>query len=220
MKNRKNERPAESSLSNDTFEHDLQGEVMEVWEAMHFDFESVEEPSGLKEEVLNFVFNQESGDNKQTEKERFHIKSIWKQFTPFTASFCAVMLLCIVLLVFPIHQPGIGVNEIVASMKLNAVDEELGEAYGYAFLINKNGKEELIINVYDFPQIQGKEVYQVWMIDNGRRQSAGVFKSDKEGFGVLTVDTSKLDAFDTIGITLEPDATSKQPRGKKIVGTG
>jgi hypothetical protein len=57
------------------------------------------------------------------------------------------------------------------------------------------------------------------LIDNGHRQSAGVFKPDKEGFGVLTVDTSKFNSFDTIGITLEPDAEGKQPRGIKIVGT-
>lgn len=220
MKNRKNGRPTDSSLSDHTLEHDIQDEVMEIWEAMHFDFEIVEEPSGLKEEVLNFVFDQESRVNKQADKERFHIKSIWKQFTPFTASLCTAMLLCIILLVSPIHQPEIGINEIAASMKLNAADENFGDAYGYAFLVNKDGKEELIINVYGFPETQGEEVYQVWVIDNGRRQSAGVFKSDKEGFGILTVDTSKLDAFDTIGITLEPDATSKQPRGKKIVGTG
>lgn len=220
MKNRKNGRATDSSLSDHTLEHDIQDEVMEIWEAMHFDFEIVEEPSGMKKEVMNFVFDQENQVDKQADKERFHIKSIWKQFTPFTASLCTAMLLCIILLVSPIYQPGIGLNEIAASMKLNAADEDLAGSYGYAFLVNKNGKEELIINVYGFPETQGNEVYQVWTINNGRRQSAGVFKSDKEGFGVLTVDTSKLDVFDTIGITLEPDATSKQPRGKKIVGTG
>lgn len=220
MKNRKNGRPANSSLPDHPLEHDIQEEVLEIWEAMHFDFEMVEEPSGLKEEVLNFVFDQENRDNKIVEIERFRIKSLWKQFTPFTASLCTAMLLCIILLVLPIHQPGKGINEITATMKLNAADAESEGAYGYALLVNNNGKEELIINVYGFPEAQGKEVYQVWTINNGRRQSAGVFKPDKEGFGVLTVDTSNLDAFDTIGITLEPDATSKQPRGKKIVGTG
>lgn len=59
----------------------------------------------------------------------------------------------------------------------------------------------------------------MWLIDNGHRQSAGVFRPNKEGFGILTVDTSKLNSFDTIGITLEPDAESKQPKGKKVVGT-
>jgi hypothetical protein len=193
----------------------------EMWEAMHFDFEVVEEPLGLKEEVLNFVFEQEIRNVTPWEKVKSLFQSVLNQFTPLTASLSAAMLLCIVLLAAPFIQgpSGEGYSEIVASMKLNVAEGDRGEVYGHAFLINKNGKEELVVNVFDFPQTEGKEVYQVWLIDNGHRQSAGVFKPDKEGFGVLTVDTSKFNSFDTIGITLEPDAEGKQPRGIKIVGT-
>lgn len=209
------------SLSDQSLLSDLIGDDDEMWEAMHFDFEIVEEPLGLKEEVLNFVLEHENRNVTPWVKVKSLIKSVRNQFTPLTTSLSAVMLLSIFLLVIP-HLQGPSVesfSEISASMKLNVTKGESGEVYGHAFLINKSGKEELVVNVFDFPQTKGQEVYQVWLINNGQRQSAGVFRPDKDGFGVLTVDTTKINSFDAIGITLEPNTKSKQPRGKKIVGT-
>jgi hypothetical protein len=221
MKNDRKDLGEKKSLSDQSLLSDLIGADDEMWEAMHFDFEVVEEPLGLKEEVLNFVLENENGNVTPWGKVKSLIQSVRNQFTPLTTSLSAAMLLGIFLLITPLIQgPSVeGFSEISATMKLNVAEGENGEVYGQAFLINKSGKEELVVNVFDFPQTKGQEVYQVWLIDNGHRQSAGVFRPDKEGYGVLTVDMSKLNSFDTIGITLEPNTKSKQPRGKKIVGT-
>lgn len=220
MKNDRKENYEQVSLSDDSLQNEMQGVEKKVWEAMHFDFEVVDEPTGLKEDVLNFVFVQEDRNETPREKVRFLFQTARTQFTPLTASLSVAMLFCIFFLAAQLIQsPTVGFNEIATAMKLNAAEGIQGEVSGRAYLLNKNGKEELVINVYGFPQTEGKEVYQVWLIDNGRRQSAGVFKPDKEGNGILTVNTSKLNAFDNIGITLEPDPNGKQPRGKKIVGT-
>ncbi|WP_313235981.1 anti-sigma factor [Sporosarcina ureae] len=209
------------SLSDQSLLSDLIGAEDEIWEAMHFDFEVVEEPLGLKEEVLNFVLESEDENVTPWGKIKTLIQSVRNQFTPLTTSMSAAMLLGIFMLITPLIQgPSVEkFSEISATMKLNVAEGEDGEVYGQAFLINKSGKEELVVSVFDFPQTKGQEVYQVWLIDNGQRQSAGIFRPDKEGYGVLTVDMSKLNSFDTIGITLEPNTNSKQPRGKKIVGT-
>lgn len=221
MKNDRKQQHKKNSLSDQSLPSDLFEVEEEMWEAMHFDFDVVEEPLGLKEEVLNFVFEQEIRNVTPWEKVKSLFQSVRKQFTPLTTSLSAAMLLCIVLLAAPLTQgpSGEGFSEIATTMKLNVAEGQHSEVYGHAFLINKNGKEELVVNVFDFPQTEGKEVYQVWLIENGRRQSAGVFRPDKEGYGVLTVDASRFNPFDTIGITLEPDAEGKQPRGIKIVGT-
>lgn len=209
------------SLSDQSLLSDLIGAEDEIWEAMHFDFEVVEEPLGLKEEVLNFVLESEDENVTPWRKIKTLIQSICNQFTPLTTSLSAAMLLGIFMLTTPLIQgPSVEkFSEISTTMKLNVAEGEEGEVYGQAFLINKSGKEELVVNVFNFPQTKGQEVYQVWLIDKGQRQSAGIFRPDKEGYGVLTVDMSKLNSFDTIGITLEPNTKSKQPRGKKIVGT-
>ncbi|PIC63499.1 hypothetical protein CSV79_11510 [Sporosarcina sp. P13] len=221
MKNDPKDQDEKKSLSNRSLPRDLDGAEEKMWEAMHFDFEVVEEPLGLKEDVMNFVFENEQLNVTRWGKMKLLFRSARNQFTPLTTSLIAVMLIGIVLLMAPLIQVPSkeGFSEITASMKLHVAGEEFGEVYGQAFLVNKSGKEELVVNVFDFPQTEGQEVYQVWLIDNGQRQSAGVFRPDKAGYGVLTVDTSKFNIFDTIGITLEPDTTSKQPRGKKIVGT-
>lgn len=221
MKNDHKNLGEKNSLSDYSLLSDLIGPDDEMWEAMHFDFEVVEEPIGLKEEVLHFVLENENGNVTPWGKVKSLFQSVRNQFTPLTTSLSAAMVLSIVLLITPLIQgPSIeGFSEISATMKLNVAEGENGKVYGQAFLINKSGKEELVVNVFDFPQTKGQEVYQVWLIDNGQRQSAGIFRPDKEGYGVLTVDMSKLNSFDTIGITLEPNTKSKQPRGKKIVGT-
>lgn len=221
MKNDHKNLGEKNSLSDYSLLSDLIGPDDEMWEAMHFDFEVVEEPIGLKEEVLHFVLENENGNVTPWGKVKSLFQSVRNQFTPLTTSLSAAMVLSIVLLITPFIQgPSIeGFSEISATMKLNVAEGENGKVYGQAFLINKSGKEELVVNVFDFPQTKGQEVYQVWLIDNGQRQSAGIFRPDKEGYGVLTVDMSKLNSFDTIGITLEPNTKSKQPRGKKIVGT-
>ncbi|PIC56500.1 hypothetical protein CSV80_12065 [Sporosarcina sp. P12(2017)] len=221
MKNDNKDLGEKKSLSDQSLLSDLIGAEDEIWEAMHFDFEVVEEPLGLKEEVLNFVLESEDENVTPWGKIKTLIQSVRNQFTPLTTSLSAAMLLGIFMLTTPLIQgPSVEkFSEISATMKLNVAEGEEGEVYGQAFLLNKSGKEELVVNVFDFPQTKGQEVYQVWLIDNGQRQSAGIFRPDKEGYGVLTVDMSKLNSFDTIGITLEPNTKSKQPRGKKIVGT-
>ena len=65
-------------------------------------------------------------------------------------------------------------------------------------------------------ETQGDEAYQVWLIKDGQRSSAGTFRvSDtSRGIGLLAmpIQGGKLD-FDAIGITLEPDEHGSQPRG-------
>ncbi|QUW21983.1 anti-sigma factor [Sporosarcina sp. Marseille-Q4063] len=220
MNNDKKENQEQFSSSDDALQNEVQGVEKKVWEAMHFDFEIVDEPTGLKEDVLNFAFAQDAQNETLWERVRSYFQKVGTQFTPLTASLSITMLFSIIFLATQLIQnPTEGFNEIASSMTLNAAEGDPGEVYGHAYLINKNGNEELVINVSGFPQTEGKEVYQVWLIDNSNRQSAGVFKPDKEGNGILTVNMSKYNAFNNIGITLEPDADGKQPRGKKIVGT-
>lgn len=208
---------SDHSISNP---NDMSVDEKEVWESMHFDFEVVDNPPGLKEDVLNFVFLEEAEYVTPLKKLKLVFQTIRSQFTPLTANLSIAMLVCIIILATQLNPNETkGFSEIAASMTLNSLEGDLSEINGQAFMINNNGKQELVISVTGFPQTEGKEVYQVWLIENGHRQSAGVFKPDPKGNGILTVSTSKFNKFDNIGITLEPDAEGKQPRGKKIVGT-
>lgn len=66
---------------------------------------------------------------------------------------------------------------------------------------------------------QEEQAYQIWLICQGKRRSAGVFYVDAYGNGAMTCEMEEGDlSFDGIGNTLEPDPHGNQPRGKKSVG--
>jgi Anti-sigma-K factor rskA len=79
--------------------------------------------------------------------------------------------------------------------------------------------KRLVVQVNNLPRLEGSEVYQVWILKNGNRENAGIFKPDESGAGVLTYQLAQNSDFDQIGITVEPDQYSTQPRGKKIMGS-
>jgi hypothetical protein len=54
---------------------------------------------------------------------------------------------------------------------------------------------------------------------DGRRSNAGTFRVDDSGLGVLTVGIRPDERFDTVGVTLEPDAGGTEPRGRKVVSS-
>jgi hypothetical protein len=73
--------------------------------------------------------------------------------------------------------------------------------------------------VSGLPATQGSESYQMWMTNAGKRWSCGTFQVGKEGAGLLLYTLKKDAHFDSIGVTLEPDAAGKQPRGRKVFGS-
>ncbi|WP_027084760.1 anti-sigma factor [Cohnella panacarvi] len=109
--------------------------------------------------------------------------------------------------------------------RLTAVEESgkfegRSRAYGVACKVNSGRQEQLVVYVFDSPETQGTEAYQVWLWNKGERRSAGTFKVDSTGIGIMTLslaDTS--DPFDAIGVTLEPDNASTSPRGPKMFGS-
>jgi len=92
------------------------------------------------------------------------------------------------------------------------------KASGKACLLKQGRSTMLVVYLYGLDATQGKEAYQVWLLDKGQRKNAGTFLVNEKGLGVLTYDVTK-ESIDSIGITLEPDANGLQPRGKKVIGS-
>ena len=71
------------------------------------------------------------------------------------------------------------------------------------------------------PRLEGAQVFQCWWIDqNGARVSGGAFVAG-EGPGIWFIAMpGKPEDFRQIGITLEPDGSSAEPRGPRILSGG
>lgn len=201
-------------------------ELSQAWHALPFDYTEIEVPEMLKGEVLGFVFDhkRKSGTENFMAKMSKLTKMLKSQFTPVSASIVAVLLFVII---------GLGITnvqeksryagnipvEILTAIPLKAANQSYPGTNGVAYIVQQGSEKKLVVQVHEFPGVEGSQVYQVWLLKNGTRENGGIFKPDENGSGILTYQFAEGQTFDQIGITVEPDANSSQPRGEKIVGT-
>jgi anti-sigma-K factor RskA len=88
------------------------------------------------------------------------------------------------------------------------------------YMIAFPGERDGSLTVDDVPALDAYHQYQVWLIDDGKRTSGGVFSVNDQGYGVLLITAEyPLDSYDGFGITIEPTGGSPGPTGKKVLGT-
>jgi anti-sigma-K factor RskA len=206
-------------------------EMREAWELIPYNLEEVEVPANLKEEVMNAIF--ESGKTWPKTAELTWQQKIKKKFTLYRLEAyrmgVAVLLLLIGGLIWnnlSLREELTGLQkqshlptEVLQTYNLKSTDPLLISAKGSAWLFEQGERKKLVFHLQGLSGTQGMEAYQVWLIHEGKRTSAGVFRVDDQGNGVLTYEITEQEPFEAIGITLEPDAHGTQPRGKKILGT-
>lgn len=100
------------------------------------------------------------------------------------------------------------------AVKLNPAAADIVATGLATIVIDKNGTH-LLVQAEQLPKLQGNEAYQVWLIKGQEKFSAGTFVSD-QGTGAIYY-TLKNGGYDTVAITLEPDAFGDQPRGKIVL---
>jgi len=90
------------------------------------------------------------------------------------------------------------------------------DAYGTIVLDPKDNKGVLAVN--GLPPLDGAHQYQLWLIRDGQRRSAGVFSVDADGYGalLLMVPRDFVD-FRSFGISIEPWGGSPAPTGAKMM---
>ncbi len=75
-----------------------------------------------------------------------------------------------------------------------------------------------VILASNFPAQQEDTVYQAWVTRGGQITSLGTFQVNDQGVGALLFPSDRLhDAFDALGVTLEPGEGSSQPTSLPVV---
>jgi hypothetical protein len=75
------------------------------------------------------------------------------------------------------------------------------------------------LNVDGLPLLDSTHQYQLWLIEQGKRISGGVFSVNQQGYGSLKVNSSRpLIEYSSFGITIEPAGGSPGPTGDKVLG--
>ncbi|WP_416829183.1 anti-sigma factor domain-containing protein [Ectobacillus polymachus] len=214
-------------------------ELQDIWDVIPFHLEEVHVPSDLKTKVMNSIFKTEDmepsqvhikhADRKISEKKEAIMK--WrKPSLLFYIGTVAVLLFTLL---------GSLVNNMVIQKKLQATEEQSSlptqilkvfsltsadatedSAKGTVWLLKQGKDTKIIANLEGLSATKGNEAYQVWLINKGQRRNAGTFYVEQNGKGALSyIMVHPEIPFDSIGITLEPDADGTYPRGRKILGT-
>jgi anti-sigma-K factor RskA len=89
------------------------------------------------------------------------------------------------------------------------------EAYLY---LNPNGQRAFVW-AGGLPALPEGKAYQLWLIQDGRRTSGGLFVPGPDGVGHLAVLAPEpLSSYQSVGVTVEPATGSPGPTGARVLG--
>ena len=210
----------------------------EVWDRLGEDVAQMEPPADMKDEVLGSIFAKPVATSEDASAATI------RSFEPMTRSrtgrkWIRALAVCAIAIPFLLgwllrdlvdsdktptsEAQAPATIETLFQLAANRTDgrfEDSPRAYGVACLVKSDNKDQLVVYVFGTPKTQASEAYQVWLLKDGKRTSAGTFTVGDSGIGILTMPVSqKMPAFDAVGITLEPDSHSDSPRGPKMFGS-
>ncbi len=91
------------------------------------------------------------------------------------------------------------------------------EARG-SLVISQNGEYGTLI-VDNLEALDNDHQYQLWLINDGKRSSGGVFSVNSDGYASLPIyGPLPLNQYQAVGITIEPAGGSPLPTGAKVLG--
>jgi anti-sigma factor RsiW len=85
-------------------------------------------------------------------------------------------------------------------------------------VVREADQEMLLLTASGLPALRGAEVYHLWLLQGDRRRSGGTFTVAADGRGALVVHLPTGVTFDAVGVTREPNASTRQPQGPKVLG--
>lgn len=140
--------------------------------------------------------------------------ALWSRVNTLQASNQALNQNIIALKATP--PPGSGFSGRMRIVPMQATTSA-PQAVGYLMVFKNETYGTLVVE--NTPTLQTGKQYQLWLIQNGKRTSGGVFSVNQDGYGTLQVAAGQpLDTFSGFGITIEPEGGSPGPTGAKVMG--
>ncbi|MCK9905707.1 anti-sigma factor, partial [Frankia sp. Cpl3] len=168
-------------------------QLQQTWQSIPLEPEEMEPPADLKAEVMTAIFA-DSPASKAEIKQRKQ----WKDFfqlllRPSQGWVTAALLLALgvsLLNNWTLREQLIAVGrepavpaQLVQEYTLRSTDTVLASAKGNAWLLQQGERKRLVFHLQGLRATQGTEAYQIWLIHDGKRSSAGVFHVDPSGNG-------------------------------------
>lgn len=194
-------------------------ELRQLNEFLPYASEPIVPPEGLEERVFAAI---EKNENTVTPFRKEKPRKRW--ILPSVAAVLALSLLGNAYMFTQIQKE----EEIVEQATIDQVTQYVelaavkGNAKGTASIIKQGGQSSLVVQASQLQDLSQEEVYQVWLIKDEKPQRAGTFVTGQDGKGSAVFKLNKEFAkedWDTVAITLEPDANSQLPQGDIILAS-
>ncbi len=109
---------------------------------------------------------------------------------------------------------------VLASMAtaIPLVADSSPNAYGTLYI--GTNKDQALLVVEKLTPTPANRMYQVWLVNQSTRVSAGLFTVDQSGSATVMIKApSPLSAYQSLGITSEPSPSgSSWPTGPRVIG--
>lgn len=197
-------------------------ELRMVWDSLPSDMELIDPPGDLKQQVMNAAL------------ATVQPPAAKRSFRKLTWGAAAAVILAVFIAgtawninlynnrsstpIIPIEKAlSVSASQINELISLKPVSEDVASSYAVACIVDNGSNKQFVVYVFGAPASKGDSVYQVWLNHSGEKDSAGTFRVDEKGIGVLAMPVAgETLAFDSIGITIEPDEHGDQPRGTRV----
>jgi anti-sigma-K factor RskA len=92
-------------------------------------------------------------------------------------------------------------------------------APGAEGLISVAADGEAHLTITNLPALTDEQQYQLWLIQDGQRDSGAVFSVSADGSAQVTIEAKRpLAEYGAFGITIEPAGGSPGPTGERVLG--
>lgn len=189
-------------------------EVGETVDLLAFAAPQVNPPTALKQKVV-----------RRVAEEAGRSRTAWRRI--FYPAGAAAAVLALAIGWYSLKEVQILRHQLAAYQRMAPVQgswslvgtENAPGAAGRVVVSLEGDGTRIELQAGGLPQLEPGQAYQLWLVKDGKRTSGGVFVIDATGQGGVVTWLPGNVAFDSLGVTKEPDAFGLEPRGIKVLGS-
>jgi len=209
------------------FENHLKGcedcrKIVELTGELPYLAEPIEPPAGMKSRIMSNVFEEEAGEEAEPQPKPAVLpapnrpaKRNW--WAPLIA---AALLLSLLGNAYAFFRLSDQEEPEIALQQVDLQPTEAFEGAGKAELIRDEDSLNVVVAAEQLEELEGDEVYQVWLLKDGQPIPAGAFtpNPNREGAAYFSLEEN-TEGWDTIAITREPQAGNELPQGEIVLSS-
>lgn len=202
-------------------------EIAEATGELPYLADSVEPPAGMKARILSNVFDEEPEQDEppvalKPEMAAIPMHKPKREARIWRPLLAAVFLASLLGNAYAFFQ--LSDQEDAPETAIESIELEPNEAFGgtaTAAMIEEEGSLNLVVKADQLAELEASQVYQVWLIKDDKPIPAGAFSPNPNGEGASYYELDENSAeWDTIAITLEPQAGNELPEGEVVMSAG